>query len=312
MAENVTGIVFNVQGYSIHDGPGIRTIVFLKGCPMRCLWCSNPESQNHQPEVEFFERRCVRCGQCLESCGRGAINPDLEVQRGHKIDRSLCEECGECSRQCPTGALSITGEEMALVDVLSRITKERAYFRKSGGGVTLSGGEPLAQPGFSRSILRACYNANIHTAVETAGHVPWRHFERILEFTDLVLYDIKHMDDALHRETTGVSNRLILENARRIARSGSQMVVRIPLIPGFSQTKGNLAATAKQVSGLGVQEIHLLPYHQFGRDKYTRLSREYSMEHDTRSVDLCQGDGMSALEAKAVLADYGLKVQIGG
>jgi len=308
----VTGTVFNIQGYSLHDGPGIRTIVFLKGCPMRCLWCSNPESQRFQPEVEFFRRRCSRCGRCLVSCARGAINPDLELARGHKVDRSLCDDCGECVRQCPTGALAVTGQEAAADDVLQRIARDRAYYRKSGGGVTLSGGEPLAQPEFSRTILRACYDMNIHTAIETAGHVPWGHFEGILPFTDLVLYDVKHMDEALHRQMTGVSNRLILYNACRAARSETQMIVRIPLIPGVSQTAGNMRATASYVSGLGVREVHLLPYHEYGRDKYDRLSREYSMVRGGGSSDLCEGSGMSALEAKAVLADHGLVVQVGG
>jgi pyruvate formate lyase activating enzyme len=309
---NVTGTIFNIQGYSIHDGPGIRTMVFLKGCPMRCLWCSNPESQGFQPEVEFFERRCIKCGRCLASCARGAINPDLEPARGHKINRSLCDECGECARHCPTGALAVTGEEIATEDVLRRITKERSYHRKSGGGVTLSGGEPLAQPEFSRSILRACYNMNIHTAIETAGHAPWDHFEDILEFTNLVLYDVKHMDDAVHQQITGVSNRLILQNAGRIAQSGIPMVIRIPLIPGVNQTEGDLRATARYVSGLGVREVHLLPYHEFGRDKYERLSREYGMARDGGSVGPCEGKEMSALGAKAALEEHGLVVQIGG
>jgi len=310
--DRVTGIVFNIQGYSIHDGPGIRTVVFVKGCPMRCLWCSNPESQYPQPEVEFFERRCIKCGRCLAACDRGAINPDLEVKSGHKMDKSLCDECGECARQCPVGALRLVGEDMKVSEVLDRIRKDTAYYRRSGGGVTLSGGEPLAQPEFSLSILRACHNSNIHTAMETAGHVPWQHFEDVLAFTDLVLYDVKHIDDTAHRQMTGVSNRLILQNARRVAQSGISMIVRIPVIPGLNQTAGNLRATASFVSDLGVREVHLLPYHEFGRDKYARLSREYGMERDGRSVSLHEGNGMSAMEAKAALEDHGLLVQIGG
>ena len=310
--DEITGTVFNIQGYSIHDGPGIRTVVFLKGCPMRCLWCSNPESQSFYPEVEFFEGRCIPCGRCLKACNRGAINPDLAVASGYKIDKSLCDECGACVRSCPTEALRLTGTERTVSEVLDRIKKDGPYYRKSGGGVTLSGGEPLVQPGFSMGILRACYSSNIHTAIETAGCVPWKHFEDILAFTDLILYDIKHMNDALHRQMTGVSNQLILENVRRIAQTKMEMIVRIPLIPGYNATEDNLRATAAYLSRLSLREVHLLPFHQLGRDKYKRLCREYGMGGKETSIGSHDDERDCLPKAKEILEGYGLSVQIGG
>ena len=310
--EDITGTIFNIQGYSIHDGPGIRTVVFTKGCALRCHWCSNPESQNFGPEVEFLESKCISCGRCLSSCPRDAINAELKVRSGFKMDKSRCDECGECAHRCPSGALRRIGEEMTVREVMSRIRRDAPYYRKSGGGVTLSGGEPLAQPGFCAAILKECYDSNIHAALETAGHVPWRHFEEVLPFTDLVLYDIKHMDDGRHTALTGVSNHSILANARRLAQSGVEMIVRMPLIPDYNSSRTDLIAIAEYVTGLGIREIHLLPFHQLGKDKYKRLCREYAMGDGQSPTASGASDRDRTLCAVETLEDHGLRVQIGG
>ena len=307
-----TGTVFDIQGYSLHDGPGLRTVVFLKGCPLRCVWCSNPESQEFGREAEFVESRCTRCGTCLDACARGAINTDLGVKSGHKIVKSVCDECGECARACPTRALRLVGDKTTADELLVRITRDRAYYRRSGGGVTLSGGEPLAQPDFARDILRECYRANIHTAIETAGHVPWDYIETVLPFTDLVLYDIKHMDDALHRKATGVPNSLIIDNAVRIAQTSTPLIIRVPLVPGFNSTAQNLEATGAFASELGAAGVHLLPLHHLGKDKYSRLGREYEALTGRGLVGDHDHGRDSLVRAKETLGRYGIDAQIGG
>jgi pyruvate formate lyase activating enzyme len=300
-------MVFDIQRYSLHDGPGIRTIVFLKGCPLRCLWCSNPESQCRQSQVEFFHPRCQHCGRCLAACPRGAINADLEDQR--RILQARCDGCDLCVQACPNEALRMVGREMRLEEVLVEVERDREYYRRSGGGITLSGGEPLAQPGFARALLQACYDRNIHTALETSGYASWKHWAALLEYLDLVLYDLKHMDSQIHRRLTGVPNEPILENARRLAALGQAMVVRLPLIPACNTDPVNVHTTARFVASLGLEEVHLMPFHQLGQDKYHRLGRDYAM---AQTADL-RHDGQEYLEqAIGILSTYGLQVQVGG
>ncbi|MCL4535907.1 MAG: glycyl-radical enzyme activating protein, partial [Bacteroidetes bacterium] len=250
------GIVFNVQRYSVHDGPGIRTLVFLKGCPLRCLWCCNPESQRARPEVEFFAAKCQRCGRCLEVCPQRAINPDLEAAA--RVDRSVCDDCGVCADACPSQALRMVGREMTLHEVLAEVRKDASYYRRSGGGLTLSGGEPLMQAEFSAALLRVAYDANLDTALETSGYGRWEDLEALLPWTQLVLLDLKHADSAVHRRLTGVPNEPILANARRLAKAGHPVVLRVPLIPGQNMDEDNLRATAALAAELGPQEVHLM------------------------------------------------------
>jgi pyruvate formate lyase activating enzyme len=301
------GIVFNLQRYSLHDGPGIRTLVFLKGCPMRCTWCCNPESQRLPPEVEFFAAKCQRCGRCLLACPRQAINPDLEATA--RVDHSRCDGCGVCAEACPTQALRVAGRVMSVEDVMSEARKDAAYYRRSQGGLTLSGGEPLAQPEFATAILRAAYNANLNTAIETTGYGRWEDIEAMLPWTELVLFDLKHADSATHLRMTGVPNEPILANARRLAARGHPMVLRVPLIPGQNMDDNNLQAIAQLALELCPQEVNLMPFHQLGKDKYMRLGRTYSL---SSLPDLRLNRQELLQRARDIFEANGLRVHIGG
>jgi pyruvate formate lyase activating enzyme len=307
----LTGVVFDIQRYSIHDGPGIRTVVFLKGCPLRCLWCCNPESQQAYPEVEFRERLCQHCGTCLSACPLGAINPDLWLTTGPKINLALCDNCGMCVERCPNGALRMVGQRRSVDEVLREVLRDAAYYRRSGGGVTLSGGEPMALPAFVTELLEACYQRNVHTAIETTGCVSWSLYEQVLPFTDLFLYDLKHVDCEAHRQLTGVPNTTILENARRLARAGASIILRVPLIPGCNLDDAHLSALADFAASLNVLEVHLMPFHQLGKDKYRRLSRSYRLGALRGLLEA--RDGPEKIRwAREIMARRGLEVFIGG
>jgi pyruvate formate lyase activating enzyme len=267
------GVVFNIQRYSIHDGPGIRTTVFLKGCPLSCLWCQNPESQSIKPELFYNTERCVGCGKCITICPAKAI----EMGDGKvATDRNICTGCGLCVDACPEDARELMGKYMTVEEVVEEVMKDTIFYQRSGGGVTLSGGEPFAQPAFSANILRLCKEAGAHTAIETCGYTPWEIMEQVLQYTDLVLYDIKHMDPAEHIKLTGVSNDLILENARRIWHERHiPLWIRVPVIPGYNDSPANIDALA----GFIVNElspflqVYLLPYHRLGESKVQQLER---------------------------------------
>lgn len=271
----VKGWVFDIQRYSINDGPGIRTTVFFKGCPLRCLWCDNPESQSRFPQLFFFDALCVQCHRCVPVCPNRAISvaPDNSVI----TDRRLCQGCGACTEACLAGARVLSGRLMTVDEVMEVIMKDSLFYRNSGGGMTASGGEATAQPEFLIALFKRCRESGIHTALDTTGHVPWETFEQILEHTDLVLYDIKHMDPSMHRKLTGVDNALILENAGRIARTGKPIWIRFPLIPGCNDDEPNVRATGAFTLKLGLQQIDILPYHRLGTGKYHRLGREYPL-----------------------------------
>lgn len=311
MSRPTEGLLFDIQRYSIHDGPGIRTLVFLKGCPLRCQWCCNPESQSFAPEVEFRASLCQQCGRCLAVCPRGAVNPDLAVASECKIDRERCDICGRCAEECPSGALRVVGRWRTVTEVMAEVLRDAPFYRRSGGGLTLSGGEPLAQAAFAEELLRACYDHNVRTAVETCGLVGWPVFERVLPHTDLFLYDLKHLDPAEHEQLTGVSNRLILENARRLAQSGAKLVLRVPLISPLNTTPENLAATAQFAASLGLAEVHLMPFHQLGKDKYRRLGLEYGLGEARGMRDTPEGTALIGL-ARTAFERRGLEVHIGG
>ena len=210
------GVIFNIQRYSIHDGPGIRTTVFLKGCQLRCFWCQNPESQRRRPEVFLKKSVCTLCGRCVAACPEGASSL---VDGASVIDRTKCTGCGKCVEVCPDGARTLMGKWVSVQQVMRELVRDKRFYDNSAGGITLSGGDPTAQPKFAQSLLRACKDAGLHTAIETCGCTSWPVLERLLEHVDLVLFDIKHSDSAKHREGTGKPNRLILENARMIARA---------------------------------------------------------------------------------------------
>jgi len=297
------GLVFDMQRYSLHDGPGVRTNLFLKGCTLRCAWCSNPESHRPLPEIAFFGDLCFGCGDCLSVCPTGSLEPEGTRVRW---SRSLCNDCGACVRVCPAGVFRVVGEEITATEAIARVVRDSAFYTE-GGGLTLTGGEPALQPGFAQEVLRLAHKEGLHTALETCGHVPWLNLQSLLPYLDLVLYDIKHLDPQRHRDGTGASNQLILDNARRMAASEVSMVVRVPLIPGFNANREDLSAIARYVIELkSVHEVHVLPYHSLGRAKYRSLGRHNPM-----------GDAlpMTAEEADAladVIRSYGLCVRVGG
>lgn len=307
MPSSTHGIIFNIQDYAVDDGPGIRKLIFLKGCQLRCAWCSNPESQKFNPEVEFFPQKCVRCGSCLEVCPQAAINIDLSVRDGFKIDHRRCNDCGQCALHCPSGALRKIGRVITLDELMSEIEKDRSYYRKSGGGVTLSGGEPLAQPRFALQILKLGYERNIHTTIETAGYVTWTDLKAVLPYTDLIIYDVKHLEENAHRRMTGKSNRTIIQNLNRLSRTGKEILVRVPLIPGFNTDSKTLTAIAKLLTENNLKKVSFLPFHQFGKSKYTRLSREYAYEHYPNLLTFQESQAL--IEAKRIFTCFGLTVQ---
>ena len=267
-------IVLNIQRFCIHDGPGIRTVVFLKGCPMTCSWCANPASQNPAPEPVFFSARCQACGQCDQACS--AITFD---GNSPQIDRSLCNGCGKCAKACPSKALEIIGLEMSPEEVVAEIQKDSVFYRNSGGGLTLSGGEPLMQPNFAKEILRQCSELGINTAVETAGCLPWENFEKIRLHTDLFLYDLKHLADGEHMRATGKGNTRIIENLKALCKTGSQVILRMPIIPDFNDSEAQIDRLAELCLdlGQGIKQVELLPYHNLGTHKYDLLGKTYEL-----------------------------------
>lgn len=269
-----TGTVFNIQRFSVQDGPGIRTLVFLKGCPLRCLWCCNPESQNYKPDILFTKQKCIGCGKCIAACAVDAIRNSAE---GKSIDREKCTLCGECVKTCYAGALEIVGEGKTVEEVMDEVLRDTEIYRNSGGGVTLSGGEPMFQPAFAAAILKECQLSGIHTAIETCGFAPWSDYEEILPYVDLFLFDIKHMNSDKHEEITCQPNELIINNFKKLAKSGKRIIARIPLIPGRNTLSENIKELSRFLSENGVREAHLLPYHKLGVSKYSSIGVDYKL-----------------------------------
>jgi pyruvate formate lyase activating enzyme len=270
------GLIFDIQRYSVHDGPGIRTLVFLKGCPLSCLWCSNPESQKASPELAFRRTLCIGCGVCIGACPQRAIS---SRKTSIEIDRLRCNLCGECVRVCAPDALAIVGKWMTVEQVLAEVERDLCFYEKSGGGITLSGGEPLAQIDFSEALLKTCKASGLKTTIETAGDVPWLSIERLIKYVDLVLFDLKHINPSVHRQITGASNVRILENIRRLAVLEIPIIARCPVIPGFNDNPGDMANLFQFITELaGVRRIDLLPYHRLGESKYAMLGRDYALK----------------------------------
>lgn len=263
-----SGIVFDVQRFSIHDGPGIRSTVFLKGCPLRCTWCQNPESQEKSPQMLIDPSKCGGCGRCIEVCPEEA---NELVGSCIKFDREKCILCGKCVTACPNEVRRISGKTMTVSQVVEEVLRDRKFYETSGGGVTISGGEVTFQADFAEAILRECKKSGLHTAIETCGYTRWHVLEQVLQYVDYVLYDIKQVNDTRHRSGTGVSNELILENAVRTAKL-KPVKVRVPLIPGFNDSKQDVREIASFVATLGEDvELELLAYNPLGEGKHERL-----------------------------------------
>ncbi|MBC7226524.1 MAG: glycyl-radical enzyme activating protein [Thermoflexales bacterium] len=290
-----TGITFNIQRFSTEDGPGIRTTVFLKGCPLRCAWCHNPEGLSPRPELVWYDVRCIGARDCLRACPVGALEL---TPAGMRIDRERCTVCGECARACPAAALEVIGREWTPEALFAEIEKDRVFYETSGGGVTFSGGEPMRQSDFVREVARLCREAGISVALDTCGAAPWERYEEVLPFMDLVLYDLKIWDPDRHRAATGVDNARILENARRIAAAGHPMWIRTPVIPSYTADEANIAALAAFIADElpSVQRWDLLAYTNLGQPKYHRLDRPYALE----GVPLLTREEMEAVHAVAL------------
>lgn len=277
-----TGIVFNIQRFSVHDGPGIRTIVFLKGCPLRCQWCSNPESQQAGPQLAYNHNRCIgttECGLCLEVCHQGAITEDKKEGK-ISIERVACNDCGLCAEACPSKALEMLGQQMSVPEVLQLVEEDSAFYSRSGGGLTLSGGEPLVQAGFVKKLLQEAKKGGLDTAIETCGLVNWHVLEEVSPYINTVLYDLKCMDPEKHRAFTGQSNELILQNLEKLCRHFPQLpvIVRTPVVPGFNDTETDLESIVDYIKRFPGVEYELLPYHRFGEAKYQYLGRKYLLQ----------------------------------
>jgi pyruvate formate lyase activating enzyme len=307
LREDLTGLVFDVQKFAIHDGGGIRTLVFLKGCPLKCKWCSNPESLAAKPEIIFMANNCIACGKCQGACTSGAIRHAEASNAGLIIDRNLCTLCGRCAKFCYAGAINIIGRYLSVPELMAIIERDRKFYHQSNGGVTFSGGEPTAQPEFLNAALEESRRRGIHTAIETSSFVPWETFAPILENVDLVLTDIKHMDDSEHKRLTGVSNQLILGNLLRISSLGVPIRIRLPLIPGINDSAQNLQETADFVHQLNtLQTFDILPYHRLGEMKWRQLEMEYEVS------DLTPHTELEIEEIAKFFRLRGITVKIGG
>jgi len=300
-----SGVVFNIQRFSIHDGPGIRTTVFLKGCPLRCGWCSNRESLRPYPEIITRDVKCIRCGKCVEACPEQAI---AVVEDTRIIQWEKCNNCIECAEVCPSGAIEAAGKDMTVAEVMDTVGRDASFYRRTGGGMTLSGGEPLVQWEFALKLLQEAKRRGLHTVLDTTGHGDWEVLDEILKFTDLVLYDVKHARTARHREGTGVANERILDNLRRtVAKPGIEVWVRHPMIPRFNDSEEELEELCKLVLTLKppMEKISLLPYHKFGELKYAAMGKEYPWKEIPTISD------EQVEKFKKLVESHGIEVDVG-
>ncbi len=297
----ITGLVTNVQRFSIHDGPGIRTTVFLKGCSLRCFWCHNPEALSPVPEVQWFSDRCIGCDACIRVCPHQAHmrRDGTRCQRQRFYLRDRCQGCGRCTEACYADALVMAGHAWAADEIVNLLLRDREFYERSGGGITLSGGEPALQADFSKAVLEQCRRAGLHTAIETAAHCSWECLEAMLLALDLVILDLKCIDTSAHQAATGVRNHLILENARRLGETCVPLIVRTPVVPSFNDTADAIGAVAEFVRRLpNLIEYELMPFHSLAKVKYASLGLEYKVDHlqppGAEALDLLAGAARTA------------------
>ncbi len=270
---SMKGIIFDIQRFSIHDGPGIRTTVFLKGCKLHCFWCHNPESIEPYPEIQMVPLRCIGCGKCVDVC---PVNARKKINEKIEYSRELCERCGKCVDVCYAGATVWIGKVMTMKQIIEEVVRDRAFYKRSGGGVTFSGGEPMLQKGFLKRLLEEFKKRRIHTAVDTSGSVSWQCFEEMLPFIDLFLYDVKLIDDDKHREVTGVGNKNILKNLKNLVNNHAEIIIRIPVVPGINDSVEEMEKIAMFIKKLDkIEYTELLNFHQLSSGKYNSLGKEY-------------------------------------
>jgi pyruvate formate lyase activating enzyme len=305
-AESATAkrLVLSITRMTIHNGPGIRTLILFKGCPLHCLWCSTPESQKAEPEIAIYPSKCTHCGECVPVCPLNAINLTNETI---SINRSLCNNCGKCAQVCYPEAIKLLGQPMTIEELLEEAKKDIIFYKHSGGGVTISGGEPLLDSAFTVKLLRAFKEEGISVGVDTCGHVPWENIEQVLPHIDFFLWDIKHMNPEKHRKLTGVSNKLILSNIRSVSERNIPLYIRVAVIPGYNDSEENIRATCEFAQALSsVVEVGLLPLHHLGKARYDSLNRAYPVANIPFVPD-------SVLQnMKRLVESYGLKCSIGG
>ena len=300
---SIQGLLLDIDKFASHDGPGIRTTVFLKGCPLSCVWCHSPESRLSAPELLYQSERCNGCHLCIETCPRNALSMGHWGERDVAVlDSSQCNTCGKCVEVCYPGALKLAGKTVSVGDLVSQVEKDLPFFRSSRGGVTLSGGEPARQFEFSYNFLLGCQERGIHTALETTGYARWDVMSALASVADLLLYDVKFIDEGLHHRYTGVPNRLILDNLRKLAKNNHEIHVRVPCIPGVNDSVQQIRATAQFVAEIGIESIVLLPYNGAAGAKYEWIGLAFELEgKETQSdeymsqlADLCRQEGLSA------------------
>lgn len=295
--------IFDIQRFSVHDGPGIRTNVFLKGCPLDCRWCCNPESQKAYPEQLFNGALCIGCNRCVTACTYGAVTIEQGAMRFH---RDLCIDCGDCIETCYAEARTMKGRTYSVDEIVDEILKDTVFYENSGGGVTFSGGEPMLHVDFLEEVMAQCKARGIHIAVETCGYAPKENFLRLVKYVDLFLFDIKHFNSHIHKEFTGVGNEKILENCKAIRAVGAQVITRVPVIPTFNMNVETLSNIASFAVSIGIKEMNLLPYHRFAANKYDMLGRDYWHP----GVERVEIEEVEVL--RDAIAREGIKIAVGG
>lgn len=298
-----TGLLMDVKRFAVHDGPGVRTTLFLKGCPLRCLWCHNPEGISPRPETAYYAHKCMNCGECARVCPSGAQRMDAGGR--HVFEREMCVACGACEGACLGEAMKLFGRTVTVGEAEAIALEDRAFYDHSGGGVTVSGGEPLLQADFVRALFVRLKGQGVHTAADTCGNVPWTAFESVLPFTDLFLFDVKHIDSAAHRALTGAGNERILDNLRRLSDAGARIEIRMPLVPGANDGMDTLERIGALLGGLNVETMRVLPYHALARSKYAALGKPDTMPDVPSPDDGAIARAVTALRAHGVNAVSG-------